>query len=209
MRQAGASVDRATIRSDFPARRRSDGPARRSRRRRRPCGLSDRCGWSINNPRSRDRGALGCKFAAAHSCPIGPTPLITEHPRSTVLVAGEQDLREDGGSRGSLWHGIPRFPLLESALLSSRPFAVLARASQMAVVVLLAACAERQSLPNDPTGRLFARGLDEITDLYIAPVSDRRLILAAAARFSRLDDKFSIRESPGAENKTQIILNYA
>ena len=79
----------------------------------------------------------------------------------------------------------------------------------MAVVVLLAACAERQSLPNDPTGRLFARGLDEITDLYIAPVSDRRLILAAASRFSLLDNKFSVRESPGAENKTQIILNYA
>jgi len=126
-----------------------------------------------------------------------------------VRVAGEQDLREDGGSRGSLWRGIPRFPLLESALLWSRPFAVLARASQVAVVVLLAACAERQSLPNDPTGRLFARGLDEITDLYIAPVSDHRLILAAASRFSRLDDKFSIRESPAAENRTQIILNYA
>ena len=91
----------------------------------------------------------------------------------------------------------------------SRPFAVLARASQVAIVVLLAACAERQSLPNDPTGRLFARGLDEITDLYIAPVSDRRLILAAASRFSLLDNKFSVRESPGAENKTQIILNYA
>jgi carboxyl-terminal processing protease len=79
----------------------------------------------------------------------------------------------------------------------------------MAVVVLLAACAERQSLPNDPTGRLFARGLDEITDLYIVPVSDQRLILSAASRFSRLDDKFAVTESPGVENKTQIILNYA
>ena len=82
-------------------------------------------------------------------------------------------------------------------------------ASNLAFGVLLAACVERQSLPSDPTGRLFARGLDEITDLYIAPVSDRKLILAGAARFSRLDDKFSVTESAGAEGKTQIALEYA
>jgi carboxyl-terminal processing protease len=81
-------------------------------------------------------------------------------------------------------------------------------ASNLAFGVLLTACVEHQSLPNDPTGRLFARGLDEITDLYIAPVSNRKLILAGAARFSRLDDKFSVTESTGAEGKTQIVLSY-
>jgi carboxyl-terminal processing protease len=81
-------------------------------------------------------------------------------------------------------------------------------ASSLAVGILLAACAERQSLPNDPTGRLFARGLDEITDLYIAPVSNRKLILAGAARLSRLDGKFSVTESAGSESKTQIALGY-
>jgi len=92
--------------------------------------------------------------------------------------------------------------------LSLRPAAVITWASNLVFGVLLAACVERQSLPSDPTGRLFARGLDEITDLYIAPVSNRKLILAGAARFSRLDDKFSVTESAGAEGKTQIVLSY-
>ncbi|HYP35888.1 MAG TPA: hypothetical protein VEQ62_06080, partial [Stellaceae bacterium] len=92
--------------------------------------------------------------------------------------------------------------------MSLRPFATLVRASNLAFVVLLAACVEHQSLPNDPAGRLFARGLDEITDLYITPVSSRKLILAGASRFSRLDDKFSVTESPAAESKTQVVLSY-
>jgi carboxyl-terminal processing protease len=83
-----------------------------------------------------------------------------------------------------------------------------ARASSLVLLVLLAACAERQALPNDPTGRLFARGLDEISDLYISPVSSRQLVLAGASRFSRLDDKFSIVESPGPD-ETDIVLSYA
>jgi carboxyl-terminal processing protease len=93
-------------------------------------------------------------------------------------------------------------------LLSLRRFVALVRASNLAFVVLLAACVEHQSLPNDPAGRLFARSLDEITDLYITPVSSRKLILAGASRFSRLDDKFSLTEGAEAENKTQIILSY-
>ena len=92
--------------------------------------------------------------------------------------------------------------------LSLRPAAALLRASNLALVVLVAACAEHQALPNDSTGRLFARGLDEITDLYIAPESSRKLILAGASRFSRLDDKFSVTEGVGADNKTQVILTY-
>lgn len=91
--------------------------------------------------------------------------------------------------------------------MSLRPAAVLARAGSFVVLVVLAACAERQALPNDPTGRLFARGLDEITDLYIAPVSSRKLALAGAARFSRLDDKFSVAETPGPD-RTQLVLAY-
>ena len=38
-------------------------------------------------------------FAPSHSQPVGPAALIAQRRRSTVLVAGEHDLREDGGSR--------------------------------------------------------------------------------------------------------------
>jgi carboxyl-terminal processing protease len=92
--------------------------------------------------------------------------------------------------------------------VSVGPATALARASGVLLLVALAACAERQALPNDPAGRLFARGLDEITDLYIIPVSNRQLVLAGAARLSRLDDKFSIAETPGPD-KTQLVLSYA
>jgi carboxyl-terminal processing protease len=91
--------------------------------------------------------------------------------------------------------------------VSLRPAAVLARASSFVLLVAFAACAERQALPNDPTGRLFARGLDEIADLYIAPVSNRRLVLSGIARFTRLDDKLSVAETPGPD-KSQMVLSY-
>jgi carboxyl-terminal processing protease len=92
--------------------------------------------------------------------------------------------------------------------VSLRPAAAPLRACSLLLLVALAACAERQALPNDPTGRLFARGLDEISDLYIAPVSSRRLVLGAAARLSRLDDKFSVAETPGPD-ETYLVLSYA
>jgi carboxyl-terminal processing protease len=92
--------------------------------------------------------------------------------------------------------------------LSLRSAADLARASSLVLVVALAACAVHQALPDDPTARLFARGLDEITDLYLTPVSSRKLILAGAARFSRLDNKFSVIETPGPESRTQVVVNY-
>ncbi len=90
-----------------------------------------------------------------------------------------------------------------------RPAAVLAPAGLLGLLLLLGACAERQPLPADPTGRLFGRGLDEIADLYIAPVSSRMLALAAAARLSQLDPKFAVMETPGPEDSTEIELDYA
>ena len=92
--------------------------------------------------------------------------------------------------------------------VSLRPASALLRASSVVLVVALAACAERQALPNDPTGRLFARSLDEITDLYITRVSSRQLVLAGAARLSRLDDKLSVLETP-ERDKPRVALAYA
>ena len=90
--------------------------------------------------------------------------------------------------------------------MSLRPAARLARASSFVLLVAFTACAEHQTLPTDPTGRLFARGLDEITDLYISPVSSQKLVLAGAARFSRLDQKLSVSEGPA--DRAQIVLAY-
>ncbi|HEY3909972.1 MAG TPA: S41 family peptidase [Stellaceae bacterium] len=92
--------------------------------------------------------------------------------------------------------------------MSLRPATMLASAGALVLLVLLGACAERQPLPADPAGRLFGRGLDEIAELYIVPVSSRILALAAAERLSRLDPKLAVLETPGPEDTTEIALDY-
>ena len=74
---------------------------------------------------------------------------------------------------------------------------VLARVAMVALAAPLAACANDGSAGSDATGQLFARGLDEITDLYIEPTTSRKLALAGAARLSRLDDKLAVAEKGG------------
>ncbi len=64
-------------------------------------------------------------------------------------------------------------------------------------------------LPKDPTSRLFARSLDEITDLYIEPITTRQLVLAGTARLAALDDKLTISESPATHDRMGFAVNYA
>ena len=92
--------------------------------------------------------------------------------------------------------------------MSLRQAAGLAPAGFFVLVVLLTACSELHPLPADPTGRLFGRGLDQIAELYIVPVSSRKLSLAAAARLSQLDPKFAVLETPGPQDSTEIALDY-
>jgi len=63
-------------------------------------------------------------------------------------------------------------------------------------------------MPSDPAGRLFGRSLDQIAELYIVPVSSRRLALDAANRLSLLDPNFGLAESPGPNSQFEIVLNY-
>src|SRR5438105_4902735 len=70
----------------------------------------------------------------------------------------------------------------------------MARAAVFAALVPLAACAGGATTTTETNGRLFARGLDEITDLYIEPVSTQKLGLAGTARLARLDDKLAVSE---------------
>jgi carboxyl-terminal processing protease len=134
--------------------------------------------------------------------------LIAPSGRSTVLVPVEAVSPEPGDRVRHVAAGSVLGFLEGSESVSLRPAAAPLRACSLVLLAALAACAERQALPNDPTGRLFARGLDEITDLYIAPVSSRQLVLGGAARLSRLDDRFSISETPGPD-KAYLVLAYA
>ncbi len=63
-------------------------------------------------------------------------------------------------------------------------------------------------MPADPAGRLFARGLDQIDELYIVRVSNRILALGAADRLSMLDPKLRLTETPGPQDRTELVLSY-
>ena len=175
-RRASAPVDRAAIRSDLPDRRRGFGPARRSGRDRRPPRLSDRRGWS-GLQRSRPDGAeRRTALAPGRSQPVaagtvdcGATAILlcSLQPRTIFARMADRALHVAAGESGVSSWGVNA--------VSLRPAARARAGEQLLLLVTFAACAERQALPNDPTGRLFARGLDEITDLYIAPVSSRKL----------------------------------
>lgn len=92
--------------------------------------------------------------------------------------------------------------------LSLRAAALPVPVSLIAVIIALAGCAQLQPMPTDRGGRLFARSLDQIGDLYIVPVSSRILALDAAARLSQLDPKLRVTETPGPHSENEIVLNY-
>lgn len=78
----------------------------------------------------------------------------------------------------------------------------------IAILLAIVGCAQMQAIPRDPEARLFARGLDQIDELYITPVSNRMLALDANARLSQLDPKLHITETPGPQDQTELVLSY-
>lgn len=81
------------------------------------------------------------------------------------------------------------------------------RAAAFAALALLAGCAagSERSLPAGSEAALYARGLEEISDLYVKPVSPRQLALAGAARLRVLDGAIELSERGERE---QLVLRY-
>lgn len=80
-------------------------------------------------------------------------------------------------------------------LLPTRRAAVLTWLAAAVVVTAIAGCAGQDQLPAQTGGNLFARAFDDIGELYIEPVSTRRLALAGMARLSRLDKNFGVSDN--------------
>ncbi len=79
------------------------------------------------------------------------------------------------------------------------------------LLLALAACVGQE--PGAATGQaggaqLYARGLDEINDLYLEPVSTRRVAMSGAARLSRLDSKLAVSDTLGAGIGSAISVSY-
>jgi carboxyl-terminal processing protease len=93
-------------------------------------------------------------------------------------------------------------------LRSSPPGAALIWTGLATVVFALTACAAGDKLPQRADGKLFARGLSEISELYLQPVSDRRLAVAGAAHLSRLDNGLAVSDSFGSGFDGALTLGY-
>ncbi|MBV9862068.1 MAG: PDZ domain-containing protein [Alphaproteobacteria bacterium] len=78
----------------------------------------------------------------------------------------------------------------------------------IAALVLLVRCAAAPLPAGGSTEQLFSRGLDEIVDLYIDPVSPRRLVLSGAQHLARLDENFSVSETAGGPAGSALVLSY-
>src|SRR6266571_3472840 len=79
--------------------------------------------------------------------------------------------------------------------LPPSPASIFVRAGLGLALLALAACAGQERSPAGSAGQLFARGLDEIAELYIDPVSSRRLALSGAMRLARLDNKIGVGDA--------------
>jgi carboxyl-terminal processing protease len=91
---------------------------------------------------------------------------------------------------------------------SSPPAAIVKWAGPAAVLLGLAACAGQELETGGRGGQLYARGLNEIAELYLEPVSSRRLALAGAMRLARLDNKITVGDSLGTRMSDALTLSY-
>jgi carboxyl-terminal processing protease len=76
------------------------------------------------------------------------------------------------------------------------------------LALLVGACAGPGQPPAGFGGHVFARGLDDIAELYIEPVSSRRLGLAAAARLARLDSDLTVGDGAATGAGGSLALAY-
>ena len=91
----------------------------------------------------------------------------------------------------------------------SRPVSAIVGAGLALWLLALAGCVEEAPPAADAAARLFTRGLDDIGDYYLQPVSSRRLALSAAAGLSRLDDKIAINDGAATPGSDSLALSYA
>src|SRR6185312_3963651 len=81
----------------------------------------------------------------------------------------------------------------------------------LAVPAALAACGGNETSPassSAATGHLFARGIEQITDLYIEPIASRKLVTVGAMNLSKLDDKLGVSIGGDVRERDRLSLTY-
>jgi carboxyl-terminal processing protease len=75
-------------------------------------------------------------------------------------------------------------------------------------VVALAGCSAHETSREATTGELFARGIEQITDLYIEPISAEKLVIVGAKNLAKLDSRLSVTVGGNVNERAQIMLAY-
>src|SRR5687768_12479008 len=89
------------------------------------------------------------------------------------------------------------------ALLSRRAAVSVPRVIMVLALVAVGGCgAQVQTSSSQPGGGLFARVFGQIGDLYLEPVSTRKLALSGLARLSRYDRSFGVSDQLGGGTLT-------
>ncbi|HZK92344.1 MAG TPA: S41 family peptidase [Stellaceae bacterium] len=82
------------------------------------------------------------------------------------------------------------------------------RLGPAAALLALAACGMHDARQDAAAGRLFARGIDQITDLYIEPISGQKLVFAGAKNLAKLDPRLAVAVGGDVRDRDQVTLTY-
>jgi carboxyl-terminal processing protease len=76
------------------------------------------------------------------------------------------------------------------------------------IVVVLAGCSTQQTPQDVATSELFARGIEQITDLYIEPISGQKLVFVGAKNLAKLDPRLAVSIGSEVRDRNQLTLTY-
>ena len=86
---------------------------------------------------------------------------------------------------------------------------VVRRLAALVFVAALVACGGARETETDAdAGRLFARGIEQITDLYIEPISSQKLITVGATNLAKLDQRLGVTMGGDPRYRDQLTLTY-
>ncbi len=102
--------------------------------------------------------------------------------------------------------GLPsRVRLLSKVRLAS----VVRRVGPLIFVAALAACAGGRDVETSAdSGHLFARGVEQITDLYIEPISGQKLVTVGAMNLAKLDERLGVTIGGDPSYRDQLTLTH-
>ena len=86
---------------------------------------------------------------------------------------------------------------------------VVLRLGLLLVAAALSACGGGHEVETSAdTGHLFARGVEQITDLYIEPISGQKLVTVGAVNLSKLDERLAVSIGGAGSSRDQLTLTH-